>query len=420
MYKRIVLNGIVIAMGLLLSIGAHADINGSLLRDGKPVFPIACYELPGDDAALKAMADAGINLFRCGSRADLDRVHAVGALGWMPLPLDAGATDALRAQISQVQDHPALAVWEGPDEIVWNFTAFSGLYKTMGVYANKDEWWQQTPHAIEYSESKAAEIMPKMRAAVELLRSIDSKSRPVWINEAMKSDVKFVRQYLPFIDVTGCDIYPVSGKERKVERVGDATDRWLGIGKGKPVWMVLQAFSWDELGGDYADRGNAYPSFAESRFMAYDAIAHGAKGILYWGSSYLKNDEFRSSLYALTAELAAMASFLAAQDDANAKLRLIELPEDAAGGTVRMTARRAGDDCCIILVNDGTAARMGVEVSGLDAIEGRDMALLYGAETAHVSGGEIVVRLQPKEVKVYCTGKTFETARRDHRDYAGK
>ncbi|OHB79623.1 MAG: hypothetical protein A2Z25_03485 [Planctomycetes bacterium RBG_16_55_9] len=72
----------------------------------------------------------------------------------------------------------------------------------------------------------------------------------------------------------------------------------------------------------------AYPSFDESRFMAYDAIVHGARGILYWGSHYLKSSEFRQSLYALTSELAALQPFLVAEDDPQARLALVELEPD--------------------------------------------------------------------------------------------
>jgi hypothetical protein len=67
-------------------------------------------------------AHSGINLVRCKNAADLDRVAAVGLQGWVPLPLELGDTDALRKRILAVKDHPALAVWEGPDEVVHNFT----------------------------------------------------------------------------------------------------------------------------------------------------------------------------------------------------------------------------------------------------------------------------------------------------------
>jgi len=399
---------------------AAAQSDGYVVKDGQTHFPIGFYELPEDDAGLAAMAEAGVNLVRCGNAADLDRAHALGMMGWMPLALQNGLTDDLKAKVDSVKDHPALAVWEGPDEVVWNFTSYSGLYRDMGVYDSPDEWKQQTPKAIAYSEEQAATIIPNMREAVEWIRSVDPQGRQVWFNEALETDVRFAREVLRFADITGCDIYPVKRGDRNVARMAGATERWKMAGQGKPVWMVVQAFSWHELGGRYEDRGVAYPSFDESRFMAYDVIAHGAKGILYWGSHYLKSESFRQSLYAVTAELAALQPFLIAPEVQTTAARLVELPEQSTGLGVAMTARRAGDDWLIILVNEDDERHMGVEVSGLSAIEGRELALLYRDENQRVVEGQIVVRMQPREVKVYATSRSWEVAYRDGRDYAGE
>ncbi len=43
----------------------------------------------------------------------------------------------------------------------------------------------------------------------------------------------------------------------------------------KPAWMVLQAYQWHEEGG-------RFPTQRELRFMTYDAIIHGATGIIYF------------------------------------------------------------------------------------------------------------------------------------------
>ncbi|MBC8236325.1 hypothetical protein H8E77_42800, partial [bacterium] len=258
--------------------------DGLLTKDGRRLFPIGFYELPQDDAQLEAMAESGVNLVRCGNKENLDRVKNLGMMGWVSLPVHSGITDNLRKQIESVVDHPALAVWEGPDEIVWNFTAFSHLWRKdrIGVFEHEGEWWMQTPLVIEYSEEKAKEIIPNMREAIQLVRSLDKHNRQFWINEARDSDLKFARQYIDYVDITGCDDYPVRADGNyKAARVGVSTERWQQIGRGRPVWMVLQGFSWSDL-EEHAD-DVAYPAFAESRLMAYDCIARGARGILYWG-----------------------------------------------------------------------------------------------------------------------------------------
>ena len=58
-----------------------------LHKDGKELFPIGFYELPDDNAKLLRYSQAGVNLFRCSGNADLDRVAAVDALGWVSIKL---------------------------------------------------------------------------------------------------------------------------------------------------------------------------------------------------------------------------------------------------------------------------------------------------------------------------------------------
>src|SRR5207245_937461 len=147
------------------------------------------------------------------------------------------------------------------------------------VYKQPGEWWHQTPFAIERSEAEARKILPKLHAGCQLLRRIDRQRHPIWINEAAESDMKFIRQYLDHIDITGCDSYPVHETNHQPAAVGDFTGRFQSIGQGKPVWMVLQGFSWHQTKPPKDER-LVYPSFVETRVMAYDAIAHGAKGIL--------------------------------------------------------------------------------------------------------------------------------------------
>jgi len=397
---------------------ACAQTDGLLTRDGHRLFPIGCYELPKDDAALEAMAEAGVNLVHCHSRKDLDRAQAAGLLAVFPLALHKGPTDELRARVESVADHPALAVWEGPDEVVWNFTAYSGLHRKLGVHKTSGAWWRQTPEAVAYAQKQAATIVPNIHKAAAMIREIDTRNRPIWINEALESDVYYVRQYLDAVDVTGCDIYPVNAKGRPVARVGGATERWKAVGRGKPVWMVLQAFSWHELGEYYGAKEPAYPSFAESRLMAYDVIAHGAKGILYWGSHYLKSDECRGSVYALTTELDALQPLLAAPDAPGVRLSVVEIPDADASANVQMVARQAEGDWLVILVNEDDESHMGVVVEGLDEIDGQSMFLLYGAEEQAITHGELITRLQPADVKVFCTSRERQGALHEGRAYA--
>ncbi|MBI4677465.1 MAG: hypothetical protein HY748_07775 [Elusimicrobia bacterium] len=82
------------------------------------------------------------------------------------------------------------------------------------------------------------------------------------------------------------------------------------VPKGKPVWMVLQAFDWSE---DGSTKGSAFitrfPTFDEIRFMSYDSILSGAGGLFYFrlpvpgGETLLDYPERWQALARVTREL---------------------------------------------------------------------------------------------------------------------
>lgn len=384
-----------------------------LKRGQESLFPIGWYETPSKAEELQELADSGINLLRCPNRESLDRASKAGLLGWMPLSVHQGATPALRDQILSVVDHPALAVWEGPDEIIWTFTAYSTLEKAVGI--KKEDWYEQRPNATKYAQEQAAIILPKMKEGVELIRSLDPQKRPFWMNEAADSDLRYVRGYTPFTEAIGCDYYPVRGVgEFDLRSIGRITDRWNVVGHDKPVWMVLQAFSWHALN---PDRGRRYPHFPETRYMAYNAITHGAKGIFYWGSNQIDDPAFRKSVYAATAELAAIQPFLIEKSNPAIKATVARDLFEPSGNGVRADGRQSGDDLLIMLVNEDNHRHLGVDVGGLAKWEGRTLFELYGTDETNVQDASIAIRMKPLEVKVYATNRRFESPRREGRDY---
>ena len=397
----------------------YSQTDGFLKNGEKTLFPIGFYEHPKDTEQLRRMADSGINMVHCHSREELDQAASLGMQGVVPIPLQDGATDDLKKFVQPLVDHPALAVWEGPDEVVWNFTAYSGLFKEKKIHKEPGEWWKQTDNALSYAQQQANTIIPKMKEAAAMIRDIDPKKRPIWINEAARTDMIYVRDYLKFIDITGCDYYPVKKDERKVYQIGSVTDRWNQIGQGKPVWMVLQAFAWSELGDYYGVKDVAYPTFVESRFMAYEAIIHGAKGILYWGSAYLKSEPFRESLYALTSELSALQPFLTAPVMDYGKVNLIEFDQDENFPVrgVKSWVRQTDGQWLIVLINEDNFPHLSVEMKGLDALNGRTLDLLYSNEQVQIEQATFLTRLKPFEVKVFATDRKWEAKNKEGREY---
>jgi len=385
-------------------------------HNGRLRFPIGFYEFPGDKEKLQRMAESGINLVRCSNRAALDSAHAQGMMGWVPLSVQQGATPGLRKQIETLRNHPALAVWEGPDEIVWTFTAYSFLKERAGF--TREDWNNQIPKAVNYAKKEGDKVITKMNEGIRLVQELDERNLPFWVNEAADSDVKYVRDYIDSIDITGCDYYAVRSTGTDLQSIGRLVDRWDAISRGKPVWMVLQGFSWHK---GRAGRKRLYPSYNQSRFMAYDAIVHGARGILYWGTQTIDDPLFRESLYAMTSELSALEPLLVGADQ-TVEVAVIDDLFDAPGIGVRGALKGNQADYLLILVNEDDHRHLGVDVTELEVLNGRTLHLLYGDEKVVVRKGGIVTRMQGHEVKVFCTNPRFETKRTEGRHYvdAGK
>lgn len=83
-------------------------------------------------------------------------------------------------------------------------------------------------------------------------------------------------------DILMMDWYPVP--HRPTDSVADQIDIVMSaIPKGKPFWMVVQAYDWaDEVKDPVKSKGLRFPSRFEIRFMSYLSVLHGARGLFYF------------------------------------------------------------------------------------------------------------------------------------------
>jgi hypothetical protein len=111
----------------------------------------------------------------------------------------------------------------------------------------------------------------------------------VWIVQAPRGSVETLRPYNETYDIGGIDIYPVSyppgthsiDANKEISMVCDFAQRIARTVEGrKPFWMTLQiAFSGTVKPG----KTLRFPNFPEQRFMTYQAIINGARGVVYFG-----------------------------------------------------------------------------------------------------------------------------------------
>jgi hypothetical protein len=226
--------------------------------------------------------------------------------------------------------------------------------------------------------------------------------------------------YNPANDIIACDIYPVipegirvsyalfpDGKQGDllntyISQVGEYTDKMRKVGgPSKPLFMVLQGFSWEMLRkeGDRDPSMILYPDYHQSRFMAYNAIIHGANGIIYWGTRYTPPEAaFWKNLKDVTRELGDMQEVLAApaypQEIAK---RYHELGNSVDVG-VEILAKKIAGDLHLITAN---ADRYPVRVS-LEGLENYSRAEVMAEDrTLDIQNGKLTDDYRAFDVHVY-------------------
>ncbi len=301
--------------------------DGMLTIDGERTFLVGLYENPEDDAVLDAAAEAGFDIVRCGGSAEcLDRLHARGLYAWVNTGgrIDLGADGnnpdtGLREVVDAVGKHPALAIWEVPDEVLW------GCW--LRAYAEADTWTAKFDAYRKRFEAKHAGLL----AGYKALKTIDPH-HPIWMNHAPCNSREDLAAFNQAADIVGCDIYPIlelpflpGDESRKVlGYVGRYTQFMQSAAPEKPVWMVLQGFGWGDLGAGpmtfpllWETHQNRRPTAEEFRYMNYSAIARGARAVLYWGTHRVeKESALWKSILEVVRELDGRRDLLSAPDAA--------------------------------------------------------------------------------------------------------
>jgi hypothetical protein len=260
---------------------------GSLLIGGKKAFPIILSNGPPPSSlapsgrnGLAEVASAGVGFLRTGTgnwtpefvagqiqneRKLLDAAATLGLhcwtwLGRLPnLPTTPGSTNEqlLTQVVNALKGHPALGAWKGLDE-----PAFAGV--------------------------PAAGLVRGFKR----LRALDP-NHPLVIIQAPRGTAAELAKYAPALDITGADVYPVAyppgthvgGSNKDVSVVGDVTRKMRTAANGKPVWMTLQIAWSGVLPPGHVPR---FPTLLEERFMAYQAIVAGARGLAFFGGHLIQ------------------------------------------------------------------------------------------------------------------------------------
>jgi hypothetical protein len=240
--------------------------------------PPANRKAPNGRNGLAEVAGSGVTHIRTGAaawssativeqRRVLDAIGAHGVRAWLWLGDAAADESPLLAQIVDgLGGHAALGAYKGVDE---PRNPFRG--------AN----WIRPAGPIR---------------AYKRIKAIDP-DHPVVIIQAPIGTVAQFTPYRPAFDVTGADVYPVSyppgahtkAGNRDISVVGDVTRKMVRAAGPKPVWMTLQiAWSGVVPSKDHPNRVPRFPTLQAERFMAYQAIIAGARGLVFFGGHLIQ------------------------------------------------------------------------------------------------------------------------------------
>ena len=287
----------------------------------------------------------------------------------------------LRKILNRFKDHPGLGAWKGDDE----------------------PEWAKTP------------LQPLTRA-YQVIKEADP-NHPVVLIHAPRGTVESLRKYNVVGDIVGADIYPISYPpgihslltNRNISLVGDYTRIMMEVAEGNmPVWMVLQ-ISWS--GVLQPGKTLRFPTFAEERFMTYEAIINGARGLIYFGGNNEKamcpadrklgwNWTFwKHVLRPVIEEIGSKSPLYPALVAPNSIL-----PIKATGpGGMELCVREAGGNLFILACQrEGTTTK--VEFSGLPVSASKGEVMFESPRTLESRGGKFTDWFGPYEVHVYRFG----------------
>jgi hypothetical protein len=262
---------------------------GCLVINGEKLFPVGLSEAPVLDGkapngrnAWAEVGDAGVNLVRSGfrewrleqieaqiaaERGRMDAAVAHGMYCWprlgnagdlpAPTPGAPSVAEQLLVKVANgLKTHSGLGAYKGVDEPAWGDVAADGL-----------------------------------KRANARLKQIDP-DHPVVITQAPLGSIDELVPYRSSFDITGADIYPVAyppGRHsdlpnRDISVVGDVTRKMVEAAGGKPIWMTLQ-IAWSGVlpNQQMPERVPRFPTLHEERFMSYQAIVSGARGLIFFG-----------------------------------------------------------------------------------------------------------------------------------------
>lgn len=383
--------------------------------NGRKVFPIGFTVPPPPDAktpwgkpALEEFRSAGATFVRTGPMRDVEEGKKFAAWDaewverekqYMKAAAHAGMycapylkelaeidakhperEDRLRRVVRFFKGNPGLGVWKGADEPQWGKRAVPDLMRAYHIIHEEDP------------------------------------NHPLWIVHAPRGTVEELRAYDATYDIGGVDVYPVSyplgrhleasDPNHDISVIGDYTQKMLRVTEGKkPIWFTLQiAFS----GTVPPKHPLRFPTFPQQRFMTYQAIINGARGLVYYGGNLAPTLSERDQPYGwnwtywerilrpIVEEVGDKGPLAAALCAVNSKL-----PMKANSDAIELCIREVGRDVFMLACCREPQKTLQVQFEGLPKNVAKGDVLFESPRTVDAKGGSFSDWFAPFDVHVY-------------------
>jgi hypothetical protein len=361
---------------------------GDLLVGGRRVFPLGLSDpppvgsvAPSGLSARSEIARAGANFVRnytvwtaaafeeqlLAVRQELDAAQSEGVQVWLALAgIDADLSHQMLLDevVGAVQGHPGLGVWKGIDEPALSGVPVEGC---IAVYR----------HLRSLDPDHPVAIIEAPRAAGA------AAGRTVPLTAAA------VRPYAAACDIHGVDIYPVSVPpgahaggppvNTDISVVGDVTRVLARATRRKAIWTTLQ-IAWS---GVFPPHPVVFPILQQARFMAYDAVIAGARGLFFFGGQFKQvmnqADQRRgwNWTYWQHVQRPLLVELSGPAHTAALLAPLAAETVEASAPDIALSARQAGSDLYLIAVRKSHTATGTVRFTGLPATAAHGTVLAH-------------------------------------------
>ncbi|HPO12417.1 MAG TPA: carbohydrate binding domain-containing protein [Candidatus Hydrogenedentes bacterium] len=237
---------------------AYIDAHNRLILNGEPFFPLGMYWGSVTAEQLDVYAQSAFNcLMPYGppSQEMMDAIQAHGLkviytvkdlyFGSSVCPPDIHSKEEeyarIKSTVEQFRDHPALMAWYINDEL-------------------------------------PLEMLEQLSQHRQWIEDLDP-NHPAWV---VLYQIEQIREYLPSYDVIGTDPYPIP--QQPPAKAGEYARKMMtALCGSRAIWQVPQVFNWANYQKNETDKAaKRTPTFEEMRSMAWQSIAEGAMGIVFY------------------------------------------------------------------------------------------------------------------------------------------